>query len=323
LYLTLDSGPLQQATKRIESYSFDLKQYMTAIGFSESGLNWTWNTAGTKLPPGLSLSNGVVSGVATEPGTYNFRVTVTGPSRTASAVYSLIVVTPQVGLQLATADMPEGTTADTLKFDFKPLANATNISLSSLTWSVSGLNLATIQDGVLTEPLEQVAIPDGADFVDQPFTVTARFQDGDETVTATQSYTVRVTKQVEGATYWRVIAVSRFTTPTGSVGFSRLDLRDAALVSAKTMTSNIVSISSSIGAGSSSNYGATIGSSIANVQFIQPVDIRRLYLGHSSSSTSGKLSSVRVESSMDGLAWKMAGTFSLTSAATGTFVFSW
>jgi hypothetical protein len=323
LYLTLDSGPLQQATKRIESYSFDLKQYMTAIGFSESGLNWTWNTAGTKLPPGLSLSNGVVSGVATEPGTYNFRVTVTGPSRTASAVYSLIVVTPQVGLQLATADMPEGTTADTLKFDFKPLANATNISLSSLTWSVSGLNLATIQDGVLTEPLEQVAIPDGADFVDQPFTVTARFQDGDETVTATQSYTVRVTKQVEGATYWRVIAVSRFTTPTGSVGFSRLDLRDAALVSAKTMTSNIVSISSSIGAGSSSNYGATIGSSIANVQFIQPVDIRRLYLGHSSSSTSGKLSSVRVESSMDGLAWKTAGTFSLTSAATGTFVFSW
>lgn len=323
LYLSLDGGPLTDAVKRIQSYNFDLKQYLTMIGLSESQLTWSWQPTSTKLPPGLTLTNGVISGVPTEPGTYSFRVTAAFASRTTSADYALTVATPKTNLVLATSAIPTATTADTLVFDFKNLLTQhENIPLSALSWSVAGLNKANIDDGVLTEGLENVVIPAGADYVDQAFTITATFQDGAEYVTASQTYTIHVTKGVPivGATYWRIIAVSQFATPAASPAFRNLYLYDASNVLIGNLTSNIVSISAAIG--STANYGATIGQPIASAQFKTPVDIHRLTIAHSSNTSSGKLSSIRLESSMDGAVWKTVQTFSL-GTTTGNQAWTW
>ncbi len=238
----------------------------------------------------------------------------------------------------------------TLSFDFKPITTSVTYALTpdspqlpalrcrspcrsrpprpgqsrlrNVGHDVSGLLDADITNGVLTEALSKIAIPDGADHVDQNFTVTATFKDGTELATASQAYTVRVTKQIAGSKYWRVVAVSAFATPTGTPAISRLNLLDASLVGARSMTSKVVQIGAAIG--SAGNYGATVGQPISAVQFNEPVDIRTLYIGHAqNSSTSGKLSSVRVENSDDGSTWKAVGTFSLTSGGTGTFQFTW
>jgi hypothetical protein len=74
---------------------------------------WTWvAVAGSSLPPGLALSSnvGVISGLATTPGTYTFSVTVSdseSPSDQSTAMYT-IAVNQATGLTITSGTPPSG-----------------------------------------------------------------------------------------------------------------------------------------------------------------------------------------------------------------------
>src|SRR5215469_2108699 len=78
----------------------------------ESPYTWTWAAApGSSLPPGLSVTNGSISGTPTTAGSYNVIVTVTdseSPAVQMSANYTVVISRPPP-LAITSGAPPAGT----------------------------------------------------------------------------------------------------------------------------------------------------------------------------------------------------------------------
>ncbi|HMX28112.1 MAG TPA: putative Ig domain-containing protein, partial [Blastocatellia bacterium] len=82
--------------------------YNQTLSALPSGGNYTFALTGGALPPGLSLTNGVVSGTPVQAGTFSFIVTTTGFGIcTGGRTYTLVIGCPAI--TLAPASLPNAT----------------------------------------------------------------------------------------------------------------------------------------------------------------------------------------------------------------------
>ena len=117
------------------------KSYSATIT-AESATPITWTYDG-KLPPGLSFSDGKISGNPTTGGTYSITVKAGNTFASTSKQYSISVTVPvtSVGLNKSEASLKVGDTT-TLTATVNP-SNATN---KSVTWSSTNTNVATVDN---------------------------------------------------------------------------------------------------------------------------------------------------------------------------------
>ena len=91
---------------------------LTASGGS-APYSWNWAPAqGSSLPPGLTLSNGLISGTPTAAGTYNVIVTVAdsqSPAAQTSTNYAITIARP-LPLQITSGNPPGGTVGNIYAF---------------------------------------------------------------------------------------------------------------------------------------------------------------------------------------------------------------
>ena len=187
------------ATDRLDpGYSIQLQ----AIGGKPG--TYTWSTAPTALPPGITLSSsGLVSGTASTPGSYTFAVQVAdsaAPANTATQNYTLNVsVTPLTEQFVLTP--PDGVVGQ--PYTSTPLA--VNGGTTPYVWTATGLpaGLAINPTSGTISGTPTVAIPSGT-------TVTIKATDA---ATPAESIPYSPTIRIGS-----VIAVTPLTLPAGAIG---------------------------------------------------------------------------------------------------------
>ncbi len=118
-FLGLADGTLPEGSDT--PYQYDVRNNLaTIIGIDDSRLVWTMSaTAGQAVPPGLTLSGGVISGTPTTGGTFTFTVTLAknnGSIPAATRVYTIKVkIAPTLAFTPSTAGYIS-TSATTLTF---------------------------------------------------------------------------------------------------------------------------------------------------------------------------------------------------------------
>mgnify|MGYP001325793259 CR=1 FL=1 len=138
-FLGLAKAPqLPDGLKRLEEYSYDFRQHLTTVGMDESEVTWS---LGAGSPPGLSLANGVLSGIPTLSGIYTFDVKVSFGTVSATRSYTMDVKLPETELTLASATLPvakrKASNADnSYSFDLTQLLTIKNIDPSSVQFSL-------------------------------------------------------------------------------------------------------------------------------------------------------------------------------------------
>lgn len=196
-HVALEDAVLPDATKRIETYSYDFRQVTTVQNMNMSDVLWSWSATtanGEKLPPGLSFTNGILSGTPTLSGTYPFTVKAykNGSSTTVFATkqYTLVVNLPETQLELADGVLPEGVTDEAYSFDLKSLLTLKNIPEADVRWSVlSGSLPSGISLGSTTGVLSGATAVAG----DYSFTIRVKYTNGtDESLTWDANFTFKV-----------------------------------------------------------------------------------------------------------------------------------
>jgi alpha-tubulin suppressor-like RCC1 family protein len=200
IFISLAAATLPDATKRIETYSYDFKQGLTNVGMDESELVWT---LGAGSPPGLTLVNGVLSGTPTLSGTYTFDVSASYGGVTAKRSYTLVVNLPVIDLQLAAATMADAKRAVTGKdnsyaFDFKSLATLKNIPADKVVYTIEAPVLPeAFPAGLAVSAGGVVSGTATAAKGDYAFRIKASFIDGtDENISVITAYTIKVTDEI-------------------------------------------------------------------------------------------------------------------------------
>jgi Putative Ig domain/Kelch motif/Galactose oxidase, central domain len=126
---------------------------LTASG-GKAPYSWNWTpTTGSALPPGLTLSDGMISGTPTEANTYNVVITVTdsqSPASQKSAAYAITIAPPTSGSPPSINTIPSPNVgAINLPYHF---AFTTSGGVSPFSWSETGAlppGLALGTDGSL------------------------------------------------------------------------------------------------------------------------------------------------------------------------------
>jgi alpha-tubulin suppressor-like RCC1 family protein len=200
IFIGLAAAALPDATKRIDTYSYDFKSNLTYVGMDESELTWA---LGAGSPPGLTLANGVLSGTPSLSGTYTFDVSASYGGVTAKRTYTLLVKLPTIDLKLATATLPDAKRAVTGKdnsyaFDFKPLATRLNIPADKVVYMIEPLAQGeSFPAGLIVSAAGVVSGTATADKGDYSFRVTASFTDStDENISVTTAYAIKVTDEI-------------------------------------------------------------------------------------------------------------------------------
>jgi hypothetical protein len=105
--LTINCATVALSPAGLPSVELD-KPYSQSLSATPAGVDYAFALAdGSKLPAGLSLSAaGLISGAATQSGTFNFTVTATGGNCTGSRSYTITITCPTVVITPAT--LPSG-----------------------------------------------------------------------------------------------------------------------------------------------------------------------------------------------------------------------
>lgn len=201
-FLGLAGTSLPVATKRVESYAFDFKNVLTNVGMDESEIAWS---LGAGAPPGLSIANGLLSGIPSLSGKYDFEVIASYENIKATRKYQLDVELPETVLTLDTADLGEAkrrrqNVDNSFTFDLKSLTRPIkNIPLESVVYALvppeNGesfpVGLTVGPDGVIS------GVADDAEGT-YAFQVRASFKDSaDEDVSAYAAFTLKVVDEVK------------------------------------------------------------------------------------------------------------------------------
>jgi alpha-tubulin suppressor-like RCC1 family protein len=195
LYLGLAQGAVPNGVKRDTYASFDFNSLLTAVGVDQSELIWSLGadtSLGQKVPPGLTISNGVLSGTPTLEGAFTFRVRANGGGETAVQTYTMVVTLPQTSLTLAATTLAEAGLKVAYSGDFKNYVAVQNIPTSKLVWTMTAAagtptqNLPTgialgSTTGLFSGTPTKAPVTSDATFT---FTVTATFKDGTENLSS-------------------------------------------------------------------------------------------------------------------------------------------
>lgn len=173
------------------TYNYDLVPLLSVTGdpnYSSSSVRFT----ASGLPPGLSLSpSGMLSGIPSGVGQQQIHVVATYKSRSGEREYTVRIGDSYIKIKLEKAELPIGTVAEALSYDFKPhLLVSNDDSLADgeapqAEWAATGLpeGLSISDDGVVSGSPTVKTDPAG-----KPVWVTAQYKD-EQTV---QMYTLIV-----------------------------------------------------------------------------------------------------------------------------------
>jgi len=173
------------------TYRYDLVPLLSVTGdpnYSPSSVRFT----ASGLPPGLSLSAaGILSGIPSGVGQQQIHVVATYKARSGEREYTVRIGDSYIKIKLEKTELPIGTVAEALSYDFKPhLLVSNDDSLAEgvtpqAEWSATGLpeGLSISQDGVVSGSPTVKTDPAG-----KPVWVTAQYKD-EQTV---QMYTLIV-----------------------------------------------------------------------------------------------------------------------------------
>lgn len=197
-YVGLGNATLSDGVKRITPYSYDFKT--TALTYQQiDPANISWKLSanagqGEKLPPGLTVSNGVLSGTPTLEGTYVFEVTATSTANskvTSTHTYSLKIALPETSITMTPGDLGKQVRTVAWTYDFKTVTTTKNIPIASVTYKVLTVSGQTLPKGM---SLSAAGVLSGKPTTkaDYTFTVEADFASGTETATTSAVYTASV-----------------------------------------------------------------------------------------------------------------------------------
>lgn len=192
LYLALEGAELPPGMKRIETYEYDLNAHVEAFGINPSALSWNWAATGESqlTPPGLRLVGGTITGVATQPGTYDFTVTVSGGGRTAKQDYRLVINTPEIALDLESHEFQALDWNAPTTFDFTDIVELTNIPQERVKWELVKITNELVPPGMEFKSGVLSGTPTSVG--SYTFTVSASFTDGSEHLEDVQQYTIEI-----------------------------------------------------------------------------------------------------------------------------------
>lgn len=132
-------GELPVATKR-HAYSFNLLDngMFAYEGMDLSAIEFSMvadETKGEALPPGISITGGVLSGIPTDEGTYVFDIVSKYSNKPeVRGKFTLVMKLPATELSLAAADTFVGEKYEPFSFDFRSLLTHTEIPFEKVTW---------------------------------------------------------------------------------------------------------------------------------------------------------------------------------------------
>lgn len=204
-FLGLAAAAMPAATKRIEPYSFDFSPLLTTVGMDLSEVTWS----AASLPPGLSLSNGVLSGTPSLSGTFNFTVTASYGTISATRGYTLVVGLPQTKLELAGANLGEAKRAITgqdksFTADLNPQTTVENIPLDRVTYTlesfqpISQTETESFPTGLTLNPDGSISGTASSSGGVYQFRVKANFKDAtDEDYSSIATYTLTVKDEIK------------------------------------------------------------------------------------------------------------------------------
>ena len=105
--LAITSGAPPSGTTRV---AYAGNGFLLTASGGKASYSWSWKpAAGSALPPGLTLSNGMISGIPTNAGTYHVNVTVSdsqSPATQTTAPYTITISDPAT--LTITSGMPPG-----------------------------------------------------------------------------------------------------------------------------------------------------------------------------------------------------------------------
>lgn len=225
-FLGLANSALPNATKRIETYGFDFKSVLTNIGMDESEVTWS---LGAGAPPGLGIANGVLSGVPTLSGEYDFEVVVKYQNIQAKRKYRLVVELPETELGLAGSDLGEAKRRRTgvdnaFTFDVKTVTTPLkNIPAERVAYSLEPLAAGeSFPAGLIVGPDGVISGTADSDEGVYSFRIKANFKDAtDEDVSAFGTFIMKVKDEVKfefgEATFTKAYKRLAYTFDLGSL----------------------------------------------------------------------------------------------------------
>jgi hypothetical protein len=156
-----------------------------SVGITQTGLTGTpaWSISAGTLPAGLNIAGGtgIISGIPTATGTFNFTVQVTNGTCSQTQAYSIVVSCPTITFTNTTAS--GATVGNPYNLDASVTGNTQAITYSVSPALPTGLSLNTSTGQITGIPTIQTA--------STTYTVTASQSSG--VCTTTQNYTFAVT----------------------------------------------------------------------------------------------------------------------------------
>lgn len=195
-FLSLSDGTLPNGMLRVQPYSFDFKQLIlpgNIVGMDISEVAWSMlSLPGEALPGGLTLnaSTGVLSGVPTKSGTYNFQVKASGKGKQSVKTFKLTVDKPDIDIKFLSSRLPDGYRRTPYAFDVSSVVELTNIPKDKVTFTakpVPSFSYPTLTIGASTGLL--TGSPTAGEFKLEVF---ATFSAGEEQLSKSQIFDLKV-----------------------------------------------------------------------------------------------------------------------------------
>lgn len=198
--IELLGGILPNGTKRTTPYTLDMaeSEYSTIKNAIPSDFNWTMEaemSKGQTLPPGLTISNGIIRGTPSSSGIFTFEVKAahkTNQLLSSTKVYTLTVDLPPASLTLLNRSITNATVGTTYTASVLDLAELKEIPASQVTWTLTAVGTTqSIPPGLSFNGSNLAGTPTKVG--EYEFTVTGKFTNGtDENYSDSRTYKLTV-----------------------------------------------------------------------------------------------------------------------------------
>ncbi|MCK6547496.1 putative Ig domain-containing protein [Myxococcota bacterium] len=147
--LPLFAGSIQFLTQTLPDATLGA-QYQVGVYATGGPVGITWRVGSGALPPGLSIDpvSGLVSGTATEEGSYTFVLRAESGTAYAERSFTIRVLSPTVPLRVASNGLPGGVVGRDYEATLVAVGGATPYTWAAISQLPPGLELS--EDGVLS-----------------------------------------------------------------------------------------------------------------------------------------------------------------------------